>query len=459
MNKSYPTLRALLTVCAATLFGSIVPGGRAAAESKPEEAVTLRLTPEREYVYRRGSRDIILELELKARHPDTSRHTPVNVSVVLDRSGSMEGPKIEKARQAACAALDQLEADDFFSLVIFDNEVELLLPPERVGSHDHRDDLKTRINRIQPRGSTALYAGVQMGARQVRRFLDRERVNRVILISDGLANVGPSRTSDLAELGRSLAGEGMGVSTIGLGEDFNEDLMTGLAEASRAHYYYVKDAEKLPAILTDELGAASACVAGKVRIRITAPAGVRLREMVGHPGIACQERSAEIVLPEVSGSEQRLFHLRCTVDDTAAATATLADATLDYEDAASNAQQSRRAVAEVRFTDDAHQSDESVRNEVAQNVNVLQNRLDKEAAIRLADAGRARDAADLLHRRAAANSAAPAAQQMPGYTAENRKLDSLADELTKNGNLQNTSRKAAQWDNYQDKYQRKPQDR
>ena len=371
----------------------------------------------------------------------------------------MEGPKIEKARQAACAALDGLEADDFFSLVIFDQEVKLLLPPERAGSRGHRDELKAQIDRIRPRGGTAIYAGVQAGAQQVRRFLDKERVNRVILVSDGLANVGPSRPDDLAELGRSLAGEGMGVSTIGLGEDFNEDLMTGLAEASRAHYYYVQDAEKLPAILSDELGAAGACVAGKVRVRITVPAGVRLRETVGHPEIACGERSAEIVLPEMSGSEQRLFHLRCTLDDAAATDdATLADATLDYEDAASKTAQTRRASAQVRFTDDARQSENSVRNEVARNFNILQNRLDKEEAVRLADAGRAKDAANLLRQRAATNAAAPATQQMPGYAAENRKLDGLADELTQNGSLQNTSRKAAQWENYQDKYQRKAQD-
>ena len=447
---------ATLALCAASLL-CIVPRGHAATTgAAPEEAVALRVTPEREFVYRRGPREIILELELKAKRPDQSHHTPVNVSVVLDRSGSMEGPKIEKARQAACAALDQLDADDIFSLVIFDQEVELLLAPERVGSREHRDDLKARINRIQPRGSTALYAGVKMGAQQVRRFLDKERVNRVILVSDGLANVGPSRTSDLAELGHSLGGEGLSVTTIGLGEDFNEDLMTGLAEASHAHYYYVKDAEKLPSILTDELGAASARVAGNVRIRITVPAGVRLREMIGHPEIACQERSAEIALPEVSGAEQRLFHLRCTVDETNASTLPLADVSLSYEDALSKKEQTRNCLAEVRLTDDARQSDESVRNEVAQNVNVLQNRLDKEAAVRLADSGRAKEAAQLLRQRAAANLAVPSAQQMPDFAAENLKLDGLADELTRNGNLQNTSRKAAQWDNYQDKYQRKP---
>src|SRR6185503_18065619 len=116
--------------------------------------------------------------------------------------GSMQGAKIEKARQAACVALDQLSDDDIFSLVIYDNDSEVLIAPDRVGSSRNRDELKSRIDRIRPGGGTALHAGVTLGARQIRRNLDKERVNRVILLSDGLANVGPSRTSDLASLGR-----------------------------------------------------------------------------------------------------------------------------------------------------------------------------------------------------------------------------------------------------------------
>ncbi len=444
----------LLGAAALCAFG-MVPAGRAAAAAPNEETIALHVAPERDYVYRHGPREIVLEVEVQARRPDTARHTPVNVSVVLDRSGSMGGPKIEKARQAACAALDQLEADDIFSLVIFDNEIELLLAPERAGSREHRDELKARIDRIRPRGGTALYAGVQMGAKQVRRFLDKERVNRVVLISDGLANVGPSRTQDLATLGRDLHDDGLSVTTIGLGEDFNEDLMTALAESGHANYYYVQDAEKLPDILTEELGSAASRVAGDIRIRIDVPAGVRLREILGHPEIHCDPRTAEIVLPEVFGSEHRLFHLRCALDETASDPLPLANVRLSYEDAVSRQRQTQDYAVTVHLTDDAKQADGSVRDGVARNVGVLQNRLDKEAAVRLADEGRVKDATTLLRQRATANSSAPASQQLPGVTAENAKLESLADELTANGALKNTSRKAAQWDNYQDKYQKK----
>ena len=418
-------------------------------------AVTLRVAPERDLVYRDGPREVIVEVEIKGAKPQETFRTPVNLSVVLDHSGSMAGAKIEKARQAACVALDRLEPDDTFSLVIFDNTAEVILPPERAGSREHRDEMKARIERIQPGGSTALYAGVELGAKQVRKCFDKERVNRVILLSDGLANVGPKNTSDLVRLGSGLRGEGLSVTTIGLGDDFNEDLMTGLAEASHANYYYVRDAEKLPGIFGDELGSATSRIASEIRIRIEVPKGVRLREIIGHPEIHCEEGAAEISLPELFGSEDRLFHLRCRLDETAADTASLASVSLSYDDLAQKERASFKNEVSVHLTCDAEKSTASVHDETARNIAVLSNRLTKEAAVKLADEGRAKEAATLLQRQIIANASAPATQQLPGVSDENRKLEGYTRELTTKGNLDNTSRKAAQWDNYQDRYQLK----
>ena len=146
-----------------------------------------------------------------------------------------------------------------------------------------------------------------LGAKQVRRYFEKERVNRVILLSDGIANVGPSSTSALAGLGRELRGDGIAVSAVGLGDDYNEDLMTALAEASNANYYYVKDAEKLPGIFAQESGVARSLLARNIVIRIQAPDGVRLKEIVGRPDITCGDRMVEIKMPELFGSEKRRF--------------------------------------------------------------------------------------------------------------------------------------------------------
>src|SRR6185369_10288746 len=132
-----------------------------------------------------------------------------------------------------------------------------------------------------PGGSTALYAGVEAGADQIQKHLSSHRINRVILLSDGLANIGPSTPQDLRRLGNRLSERGISVTTIGVGDDYNEDLMAGLAEASDANYYYVKDTEKLPAIFAKELGELLTVAAREIRIEIVCPAGVRPMGFIG----------------------------------------------------------------------------------------------------------------------------------------------------------------------------------
>ena len=424
----------------------------AAASSAPD--VTLRVTPERDYIYRLGPHEVIVQVEVEARKNDDGKRSPMNLCVVLDRSGSMEGAKLEKARQAAAMAVDKLADDDIFSLVTYDDQTDLLIPPERIGGRDHREDIKARIFRIQAGGSTALHAGVVLGAKQLRRNFDKERVNRVILLSDGLANVGPSTPSDLASLGRELRSDGISVSTIGLGDDYNEDLMTALAEASHANYYYVKDAEKLPGIFAEELGSARSLIARTITIRIETPDGVHLKEIIGRPEIECHDRFAEIKMPELFGSEKRRFLVRCltegkTADAIEPATVELKYVTLTGVDAPAQRQSPR-----VTFTDDEKKANSSVRVEVAREQSVVENRVAKEQAVKLADEGKAKDAAQLLRQQAAKNAAAPKEMQVPGVAEENRKLEEAASEMDSSGSIAKSRRKAMQFENYADKYQK-----
>jgi Ca-activated chloride channel family protein len=424
----------------------------ASASTAPE--VTLRVVPERDYVYRLGPRELIVQVEIEARKSDETRRSPMNLCVVLDRSGSMEGAKLEKARQAAAMAVDKLGDDDIFSLVTYDDQTDLLIPPERVGGTDHREDIKARIHRIEAGGSTALHAGVVLGAKQVRRFFEKERVNRVILLSDGLANVGPSSASDLSRLGRELRGDGISVSTIGLGDDYNEDLMTALAESSNANYYYVKDAERLPSIFAQELGAARSLLARSIVIRIEAPDGVHLKEIIGRPEFECHDRTAEIKMPELFGSEKRRFLVRCVTDEKTPASLDAATVELNYATAAGGAAPAQRQSANVVFTDDQKKADTSVRVEVAREHSVVENRVAKEQAVKLADEGKAKDAAALLRQQAARNAAAPKEVQVPGVTQENQKLEEAAREMDSSGSIAKARRKSMQFENYADKYQK-----
>ena len=425
------------------------------ATASPSADLTLRVAPERDVIYNGGSREVVVQIDLDARRPEHGKRAPMNLAVVLDRSGSMQGAKIEKARQAACVAVDHLGDDDFFSLVTFDNDTDVLLPPERVGGARHREELKSRIDRIRPGGGTAIHAGVSVGAAQVRRHLEKEFVNRVILLSDGLANVGPSRTSDLAGLGRELRRDGLSVTTVGLGDDYNEDLMTALAEASSANYYYVRDAEKLPGIFAEELGAARSIVARGVTIRITVPAGVRLKEIIGQPEIQCRGRSADIALPEYFGGDKRRFLARCVVEEKSSAPIEVAAVDLKYEPIDGGKAEPQQQAAKIDFTDEEKKSDASVRMEVMREVSIVGNRLAKEQAVKLADEGKAKDAADVLRGQATRNAALPAQAQVPGLAMENQKLEDAAKEVESKGNLGKGSRKQMQYENWQDKYQKR----
>jgi Ca-activated chloride channel family protein len=245
----------------------------------------------------------------------------------------------------------------------------------------------------------------------------------------------------------------MAVSTVGLGDDYNEDLMTALAEASNANYYYVKDAEKLPSVFAQELGMARSLMARNVVIRIEAPDGVHLKEIIGQPEIDCHDRVVEIKMPELFGAEKRRFLVRCLADEKKADTWEAA-AELSYATSAGSQAPSQRQSAKIALTDDEKKAEASVRAEVARENNVVQNRLAKERAVKLADEGKQKDAIALLRDQAAKNAAAPRSAQVPGVTEENRRLEETAKELDANGAMAKSRRKSMQFENYADKYQK-----
>lgn len=219
--------------------------------------------------------------------PDRER-APVNVALVLDRSGSMQGAKIAHLREAAQMAVDRLSAGDSVSVVAYDSGVEVLVGATKLNNRDSsRRSVKNAISQLNAGGSTALFAGVSRGAAELRRYLSRNRVNRMILISDGLANVGPSSPHELGELGSSLGRESMAVTTIGLGLGYNEDLMTELAGFSDGNHAFVEHPAELATVFDREFGDVLSVVGQRVEIVIECADGIRPIRVLG--------RDAEVV--------------------------------------------------------------------------------------------------------------------------------------------------------------------
>ncbi|MFC1853503.1 VWA domain-containing protein [candidate division CSSED10-310 bacterium] len=205
--------------------------------------------------------------------------SPVNI--VIDKSGSMSGTKIEKAKEAAIMAIERLSSQDIISLIVYDSTVNVLIPATKVVDMTY---IKNKIRQITPGGYTALFAGVSKGATELRKFIAAERVNRIILLSDGLANVGPQTPQALGDLGNSLSKEGISVTTIGLGTGYNEDLMTKLASKSDGNHYFAEQARDLAGVFNNEFGSALAVVAQNIKAEITCMLGIKPLRLLGREG-------------------------------------------------------------------------------------------------------------------------------------------------------------------------------
>ena len=227
---------------------------------------------------------VYLRLNLKSLSAAKSeRRTPVNVAIVIDRSGSMQGDRIAAAKEGARVALNRLSSDDTVSLVSYNHDVDVR-EPGGAPAQFARQAARRPSTALKADGTTALYAGVKEGGRQVEEFVSDNNVNRVVLLSDGLANVGPSTPGELAELGRKLASKGISVSTIGLGLDYNEDLMQRLAAASDGNHVFVERPSDLAEIFDREFGDALSVSARDITIIIECKLGFKPMRILGRDG-------------------------------------------------------------------------------------------------------------------------------------------------------------------------------
>ncbi|MGZ5190028.1 MAG: vWA domain-containing protein, partial [Flavisolibacter sp.] len=220
------------------------------------------------YVY------LYMELKLeKLLNPPVMR-TPLNISIVVDRSGSMQGIKMGYAKKAAKAIIDHLQPTDYVSIVMYDNAVDSVQVPIKVSD---KDMIKSKIDRITPRGATNLWGGTEKGYDFVRRNYKSGYINRVLLISDGLANAGLTDSLQIRKLVQKYKDEsGVTISTFGVGLDYNEQLMTDMAETGAGNYYYIDAPDQLIQLFDKELNGMLNVVAQNAVLKLQLPKGVKL---------------------------------------------------------------------------------------------------------------------------------------------------------------------------------------
>lgn len=205
-------------------------------------------------------------------------HRPnLNLSLVLDRSGSMGGRKMDEAKDAAKYCIDQLLATDRISTVIFDDNVDVLIPSQQI---ENRAKFARAIASVQANGSTALHEAWVRGGLQVSEHLESNAVNRVVLITDGQANVGETRVDRIVDQTAELAAKGVTTSTIGIGADFNEDLLMPMAEAGQGNAWHVQEPQDMVKIFATELQGLVNQIGHSVRLVVKPAAGVAVAEVL-----------------------------------------------------------------------------------------------------------------------------------------------------------------------------------
>ena len=175
---------------------------------------------------------------------------PLNLALVIDRSGSMSGEPLEMAREAIVAALRQLQPQDRVSVVSFDDEVRVEVPS---GPVLDLNAMIAQVMQIRSGGRTALYDGWMEGATQVAGHLNQEGLNRVILLSDGQANHGLTDAREIARHVRGLAERGVSTTTLGFGRSYDETLLLGMASAGDGNFEHIETAGSLPTFFESEL--------------------------------------------------------------------------------------------------------------------------------------------------------------------------------------------------------------
>jgi len=245
--------------------------------------------------------------------PYDGERAPVNIAIVIDKSGSMGGEKIAKAKEAAIMAIGRLNSRDIISVVTYDSNVNVLVPATKVSD---KEMIFSRIRAIKAGGSTALYGGVSKGGQEIKKFLTRNRVNRLILLSDGLANVGPQTPAELGCLGASLINEGISVTTIGLGLGYNEDLMTQLAYKSDGGHYFAENASDLAAVFDSEFGEALSVVAQEIQIKIKCSPDIRPIRLLGREG-KINGQNIEVFINQLYSEHEKFIMLEVEVPATA----------------------------------------------------------------------------------------------------------------------------------------------
>ena len=241
----------------------------------------------------RNTAEVLLRIYSHLKRPEKKQNLPLNLSVVIDRSGSMSGRPLEEAKKCAAMLVDRMTENDRLSVVTYDNRVNVVFPSSLV---QRKQEMKQSIKQLRCGGTTALYDGWSVGAEQVALNASKDCLSRVLLLSDGQANAGLTDEDVIAAHCTTMAENGVTTSTYGLSEHFNENLMTNMARSGQGQAHYGQTAEDLLDPFQEEFDLLQALLARRLRLRILPEVGINFEILNDY----LQDGQGRFILPDLA---------------------------------------------------------------------------------------------------------------------------------------------------------------
>jgi Ca-activated chloride channel family protein len=279
---------------------------------------------------------------------DDRRREPLNLSIVLDRSGSMAGQRLANALAAARGTIARLSEGDTISVVLYAQAAEMLIPPTAVDASS-RERALAELGRVSARGDTCISCGLEAAFQHLRGRAGG--VRRILLLSDGEATTGVRDVEGFRRLAEEIGQSGVSVTTVGVDLEYNERVMAALAQASNGRHHFVETPGALPAIFEQEFSGLSATVARDARLEVEPAPGVELLEVVDR-GFERRSGSVSVRLGDFSAGDERTVLVRVRVPSGAPGERPLVEARLRYDDLLLDGPGSWAGKLSVTLTDD-----------------------------------------------------------------------------------------------------------
>ena len=245
-------------------------------------ALHMQASLDNSHIIKDGEGHIYLEVKLQAGLSKKQDRPPLSIAIVLDRSGSMSGQKLVDAKAAAIYLVENLNDNDKVTVITYGSDVTVVQEIITV-SDKNREKIITLIRNIRDQGNTNLSGGLEAGQKQLLAGLSARGVNRILLLSDGLANRGITDLAGLRSLSSEIQKQQITITTMGVGVDYDEDLMTAVAQTGGGNYYFIQASNQLQEMFNKEFEGMAGTIAIETNLVMTLPDGAKVEEVYGYP--------------------------------------------------------------------------------------------------------------------------------------------------------------------------------